>query len=335
MGRGVDELRSDEANCSPDFSSASQSNEVPRCFSEWMVERMPTEPLSVLVYVLLLLPGLVFLVKTETYRASLKHSAFRETATVVILSSICVGFSLLLLCLWSFFDPIASDLLSDFVASPRNFVEQQLPTFVVVLLATLLVSCATAYLLAGEGMQERFRELLGAKNKIDVYSSSWDTAFRMHDNVLVDVGIQLKSGAWVSGNLFSFDPVLDGIPHRSLVLSGDVRYRHAAGLTPEEFVGYHVLTVDSEAIEYMAVGYQAKEETHDEVEAAGNPHRLMWVAMGLLVLSTYIHLDTPWLWLQVALQIGMSLAVVTAMIRWQRRVKASASSILVPTSEHP
>lgn len=132
--------------------------------------------------------------------------------------------------------------------------------FIGVLLGTLLLSSTAAYLLAGEKCQERLRKMISGENAIEVHASSWDTAFKMHNNVLVDVGVQLKSGAWVSGQLYTYDPAPDGTPHRSLVLSGDVQYRQAESSTTHKFVGYDVLTVDSESIEYMAIGYQAEKD---------------------------------------------------------------------------
>lgn len=224
---------------------------------------MPTEPLAALIYVCLLLPGIAFVWKYEGHRSVVKRSAFRETATVVIASVASLIAVLLAHYVLAFFSEAARTTLRQFFLDPGELFRNDSQLF----LGTVLLDLTAA---VGVGAFFGSRSADRLRKKFDVWSralrckqltgldrglSGWGAAFERMPDHLVNVGVQLKSGAWLQGVLHTYSQTGDEGPDRALTLSGSVYYRRADGDEVHPLEDYSVVIVQASEIDYLTVGY--------------------------------------------------------------------------------
>jgi hypothetical protein len=239
---------------------------------------LPTEPIAALLYICLLLPGVAFVWSYEGHRSLVKRSAFRETASVVIASvaSIVVVF-LVHYVLGFLWEPAAKTLREFFLDAGKLFRDDS-QLFLGVVLFDLLLAILVGLFLGSRpadalrrGLQARWRKVWNRdSNVIDREQSGWLEAFRARHDERIHVGIQLKSGAWLQGILYSYTKTGDEVPERALVLSGRVHYRAAGGENMYPLEGFSSVVVQAAEIDHLMVGYEPVELEEDRGEDVSN-----------------------------------------------------------------
>lgn len=179
---------------------------------------MPTNIWGVAFYVFALFPGVAFLFAREGHRPTAKRSVLRETASVVLVSAVCaallaVPFALLSL-LWPSFNTEVMRLMSGDLAWVRNNLSASIGLSIVILAGATCLG----YALGTKWMDEHGLEKLW-KSSIPRDTSAWMAMFSAAEGQAVDVALTLKSGAWVSGTLYTFDNDPDPHPHRVVTLT--------------------------------------------------------------------------------------------------------------------
>ena len=226
---------------------------------------MPTEPIAALIYICLLLPGVAFVWSYEGHRSLVKRSAFRETATVIIASVTATVIVFLVHYLLGFFwEPAASSLRGFFLDPGKLFRDDSqlfLGLVLLDLLAAILIGLFLGSRLADSSrrkLQAGWRRLRKSDTEVnDREQSGWLAAFGAgQPGDRIYVGIQLKSGAWIQGNLFSYTKIGDEIPERALTLSGNVHYRAADGENMHPMEDFATVVVQASEIDHLMVGYE-------------------------------------------------------------------------------
>lgn len=228
---------------------------------------MPTEPVAALLYICLLLPGVAFVWSYEGHRSLVKRTAFRETAAVVIASVASIVAVFLVHYFLGFLWEPAETSLREFFLEPGKLFREDSQLFFGVILIDL-----TAAILVGLFLGSRPAEALRRKLQtiwrnlwsrdgdiIDREQSGWLEAFKAEPDERIYLGIQLKSGAWIQGNLWSYTKTGDEVPERSLVLSGRIHYRIAGSENMYPLEGFSRAVVQAAEIDHLMVGYEPVE----------------------------------------------------------------------------
>lgn len=229
---------------------------------------MPTEPIAALLYICLLLPGVAFVWSYEGHRSVMKRSAFRETASVVIASVASIVAVFLVHYVLGFLWEPAARTLREFFLDPGKLFRDDSQLFLGVVLLDLLAAILVGLFLGSRpadalrrDLQARWREVWKREsNAIDREQSGWLAAFRARPDDRIHVGVQLKSGVWLQGILYSYTKTGDEVPERALVLSGRIHYRAADGENMYPLEGFSSVVVQAAEIDHLMVGYEPVEE---------------------------------------------------------------------------
>lgn len=224
---------------------------------------MPTNLLGATLYVFALFPGVAFLFAREGHQPAVKRSAWRETATVVFVSTLCdaliAGLVAVVSLWWGELHLRLGEMLrGDFTWASSN------PS-AIILIAVLGGVVATAL---GWLFGSRWAYDLGLRHiwnsEIPRDTSAWRAVFG-EEKVAFQVAAILKSGAWVAGYLYAWDNQVEADPHRSLILSKP-RYRPPGGEDVTELVEVDYLLIEAGEIEQLHVTRETRSES--EVSAA-------------------------------------------------------------------
>lgn len=220
---------------------------------------MPTEPLAALVYVFLLVPGISYAYQSEKHRPRGLRSAFRETATVVVASSIFLVTVLALTLLTSVFVPELSDWVREFIARPDQLLATNPRGTTAILLAGLGVATAMGLYFGSKAGHNFLHWITGGDGKIKYHTSAWDTVFTLHPTAAVMVTVQLRSGNWVYGRLheYSPSPIEDG--DRAMILVSPIYFRGTNASEISELQNAQAMVIQASEIDYLTTQYISPE----------------------------------------------------------------------------
>lgn len=215
---------------------------------------MPATPIAAVLYVFLLMPGLIFLVRVEAHRPKRGRTVFRETATVVFASVLSAGAVVGLVLLLSIWWKAPIDGLAAFTLNPINLFTNH-PRAV---LTSMLCFLMLAGLVAWVGGSEKAFELwssrvvwAGTSPRVQQGTAWQEILYAEDENTEVLVGVQLKSGSWLQGVHAFHSDVETEDGDRALVLQGPLHFRYDEGQSLKDLEDYDRLVVQSSEIEYL------------------------------------------------------------------------------------
>lgn len=215
---------------------------------------MPANTIAALIYPFFLIPGLIFLHRTETHLPRRKRSVFRETSTVVFASVGSAAVVLVLYVFLSLFFTLPLDSLVKFTANPATAFNSQPRASITGMLAFLVLSSAVAWLGASKWLYTLGRQLLWAGSGDDVQeTTAWhDVLMPSAEEKDVVVGVQLKSGIWVQGIHDAHSDVEEEDGDRQLVLRPPLRQRFKDEEGTQELEKFDRLVIRASEIDYLA-----------------------------------------------------------------------------------
>lgn len=224
---------------------------------------MPTEPLAVIIYVFLLVPGLVYLLQSEKSRSAPRRSIFRETSIVVFASAVCLLVPLIIWALLAFPVPALGPPLEKMLVGLSGAFAAD-PILYFLIIVGYLGMATGLGVLFGRPKIHAMLSSLGADSSIKKNRSSWTHVFEearvfedMGTQVITLASIQLKSGTWLQGQVASYNAMVEDSDERALVLSGSLYVRTPTAKKPESMETGQQLVVQASEIEYMLVSYMA------------------------------------------------------------------------------
>lgn len=170
---------------------------------------MPKNILEAMYYIFMLFPGIAFIVARERHRPKTERSAFRETASVVLVSVICLGFVFSVAVLVGFVHRDVRDWINALVTDTDNLVKRDSQTFFLVLMVVLVIMTLLGLLAGSKWVHDRSHGLIRILREdqtikpIDREQSTWETAMTPPSGHYVEVNLRLTSGGWLSGQLYS------------------------------------------------------------------------------------------------------------------------------------
>jgi hypothetical protein len=211
--------------------------------------------MGVAFYVFALFPGVAFVFAREGHQPSAKRSAIRETASIVFVSVICDAvLALALVLAGALWKPLQQELLhilaGDYSWGQQNPAIAVVAVFVAIALTTLLGSFLGSEWAHDHGLWRIWQSSIPRDTSVWVANFGSDLAKGNE----VRLGVQLKSGRWITGSLFAYDNDPEPGPHRALTLTNVfTRTSASSKLLPLA----DLLIVEAGEVEFLQVTYLA------------------------------------------------------------------------------
>lgn len=216
---------------------------------------MPTNPVSLLLYVGLLLPGFAFAAARSRHRPIEVRSAFFESTAAVFVSVLCdsvvlaLGLGIGQLCgLGPQIQTALRDPASAYETQPTGLVLGTIGFLLVATVIGLLLGTHRAHVIGTALLHD------GDERRGSTWHQVFETA-KPEGTVAILVQIELTDGSGIQGALSSFDRLGTDSGDRGLVLSGGVARRASDAATFTEVDGFPTVTVTDRNIRSLQVTY--------------------------------------------------------------------------------
>lgn len=226
---------------------------------------MPTTLTSVLLYAVLLLPGIAYVHESDRRHPSAKQSAFRETGKAFTVSIVAFGIMLIIVMIASFCSEVLRGAFVRFVRDPGGTFASYPRTWIGAFLLYLAVSVALSIIAANKEWWQKI-QVKWEKDGDIIPESAWESMLsRDLDNKSIQVdavrhaNIMLKSGRRVRGQIATWSPRLEDDLDKAVVLLRPISVR-----TPEshEYIrlkGADKMVIHASEIEYLTVLFGDKQ----------------------------------------------------------------------------
>lgn len=184
---------------------------------------MPTTFTGLLLFVVLLLPGFVYLVGKERAGTERRTSPFRETVSIVAASS-AAELSVVVISSPAWASIMDVDrLLTDLPGYWHDHARLLALWFVGLLLAAI----ALAYAATRPALRHLVERIGGEYPHPSAVSAWWMLFHQLDPSADKQVGCVLDDGSYIEGNLVSFNIDASDIADRDIILGEPVKYRPA------------------------------------------------------------------------------------------------------------
>lgn len=244
---------------------------------------MPKNLLEALFYIYLLFPGLAYSAAREAHRPPSRRSAFRESATIVFVSVLCIGTVFLLAVLTGLFSADIRNWLSLLVLDSTQLIRNDSQFFFLVLVAALLAGTWLGWLLGGKKSHDLFLRLrdpyFDSRKLVDREQTTWQTLLIGRRGTSTYVHARLKNGALVEGYLYSYS-IADSSSEWALTLR-PVKYTYADGEVQD--FDYSLVMIRAEDVDFVAVKYiRTKPKIGYYPKSSSFPERLKGILRRML-----------------------------------------------------
>jgi hypothetical protein len=204
---------------------------------------IPSSLLGLTIFVVLLAPGLAYVLRHEVVVPARSYSAFRETLRVVFASVLCLTVVALIFTGFRWLFPNETINIGALVHNPRgfareNYVELAWAALTLVGSATVLGALAADPRIIGKYQRMRrkglIRFLTGWTDQHISHVSAWYRVMHIYDDSdagPVHVGAQMDDGSYFEGRVFSLNTSPDEDADRELLLHAPLRLTTANGLS--------------------------------------------------------------------------------------------------------
>ena len=231
---------------------------------------MPTTAVGLLIFIVLLAPGLTWVGYRSASRPVTKPTALRELGTIALVSVIWDVLALLLFGIVRVILPTHTPDVGALLRDSHRYLTAHGPYvfwWVAGLLAATCAAALTTARVAHSELGSTILELGPVKAQQPTgsvtTSPAWWLMFQDQppDNTRVYVGVNLDDGTYLGGYLLSYSPNSDETADRDLVLSGTIDYVSADGKEKRADLGVGAVIVSAHHIKYLTVSYVATPPT--------------------------------------------------------------------------
>ncbi|MEV4329078.1 DUF6338 family protein [Streptomyces sp. NPDC049597] len=221
---------------------------------------MPTTFTGLMLLVVLLLPGLTFVVVRERQGSERRPTPFRETGTVVFCSVLTELVTLALFAAARGLMPSLTPDVGRLVREGGSYARDQYVQLGWWAAGLLLFSCALAAAAAA---------VTGKRPHASIMSAWWVMFDRWYPGEDPIVGCVLEDGSYIEGRQASFNVSSDDSPDRDLVLVEPLKYR-APGATEVQHFPWGAACISARRIVTMFVSYPDPEQEAGEAATQGS-----------------------------------------------------------------
>jgi hypothetical protein len=215
---------------------------------------VPTTLASVTIFVVLLLPGYVFVRRRQQVNPTRERSAFSEVASVLFAGATFDALVLAIFLAAHRIFPGRPLHLDQFVGNPNAYARTHYNEIALWLALLVLAAAGLAYIVGSE----RVLAFLSSRSRTpsEVHQSAWWLLFNeQHPGVTRFVSCVLDDGSLIRGALFSFSRASREHPDREVVLIQPLSYRAGARNEVEDLPGVAAVSVSSRRIVTLMVSY--------------------------------------------------------------------------------
>jgi hypothetical protein len=205
---------------------------------------VPDSLLGLAIFVVLLAPGMAYVIAREARLPRRESSAFRETALAVLVGMACDAAVAWAFAVLRWVTPDNTPDVGRLIRHTSEYLIEEFPFLAGYALLLLILACAIAVVLAST---------LPADFGPISTGSAWHKMFSAKPGRLVYVGCTLTDGAYVGGYLLSYAEEVEETQDRELALTGPIYQRTAQGVESWPYVGAAVLS--ARRIHLMTVSY--------------------------------------------------------------------------------
>lgn len=190
---------------------------------------MPTTLLSLVLFVVLLLPGFAYTLRRERLASTRTLSPFRETVSLAFVSIVADAAALAGFALVRAAMPRTTPAVTALLHDP-NYRQAHFGDLVgwgagLLAAATLLATAAAGNWPRRQLTRLRRRRVPVPVREHEARVSSWTLLFTEHPDARIHVGCVLDDGSYVSGWLRSFSRAAEDVEDRELTLTAPILYR--------------------------------------------------------------------------------------------------------------
>jgi Family of unknown function (DUF6338) len=198
---------------------------------------MPTTLMSLVLFVVLLLPGFVYLTGKERGGTERHVSPFRETVTIVTASITSEIAVLILFAIARSVWPSATPDVGALIRGGSAYLRGNYREFAIWGAGLLACSTVLAYVATIPAVRRGMARLhlAGPYPHSSAVSAWWMLFERFAKGRQVHVACILDDGSSVGGSLQSFNTSADDVPERELVLGAPIMYRPPGGRKEQEY----------------------------------------------------------------------------------------------------
>lgn len=213
---------------------------------------MPTSPLGLAIFVLLLAPGLTYVILRELRTPTRTASAFRETASIAFASVIFDALALAIFAAVRVFAPRITPDLGRLIRETEPYIDLHYRSLILwaVLLLIGASSLAAVFGYFTPAWAKRFT------NGISFYSAWWNVV--RGDEVpkghTVLAGCELLDGSYISGEVLTASTEIEETQNRDLVLRPPILYRPVGAIELTELEA-SVLVLSAHQVKFLTFTY--------------------------------------------------------------------------------
>lgn len=223
---------------------------------------MPTTFTSLIMFALLVMPGVAYVTRRQREMPYQDRSVFRESVTVAVAG---IAFNLAVLvpvlaaaAVW----PHAVIDVGALIAEPRVYLAEQWVR--AGLSATTILAAATGLALLASRKPSQLHP--SDSSSWEVIFGEWrqDCAVSSSEPLQTYVGCDLDDGSWIGGYLGNYNPTTAENGDRDLLLVGPIRYRAKPDHGTETCEGIDAACIPARNIRTVHVAYNVIPETGSE-----------------------------------------------------------------------
>jgi Family of unknown function (DUF6338) len=218
---------------------------------------MPDTLLSLAVLILLLVPGVVFVIQVDNRRPTRDLSALRELVSIAAVGALCDFTVLVIFGILRAFLPAQTPNVGSIAQFGFSYIKFHLVSDSVWLAGMLVASCLLAYILG------RFWPgVAGAVAAGHItFTSAWWELFRANPDSKIYVGCQLQDDSYIAGYLWRYSTETDETADRELALTAPITYSLAGSPDSRrtlENVG--AVSIKASQMKFLTVSYLPLDE---------------------------------------------------------------------------
>lgn len=215
---------------------------------------VPNTLASVTIFVVLLLPGYIFVRRRQQVSPTRERSAFSEVASVLFAGAVFDAVILAVFLASHRIFPRLPLRLDKFVSNPGAYTRTHYNEVALWAAFLLLAAAGVAYLVASERVLSFLSKRSGKSS--EVHQSAWWLLFNeQRPGVTRYVSCVLDDGSLIRGALFSFSRASREHSDREIVLIQPLSYRAGARNEVEDLPGVAAVSVSSRRIVTLMVSY--------------------------------------------------------------------------------
>ncbi len=222
---------------------------------------MPTTLVGLVLFVVLLAPGLTFVVRRAVTQPVQKLSVLRETAGLALRSLVCDALTLLLFGAVRAAAPTHTPDAGALVRPHSPYLRQHYYYVLLWAGGLLLMACVLAMSAARLQTTAAVGRLTGSRpvrwlvpEASVTTEPAWWVLFNAQPASRCYVGCTLDDGTYLAGFLYTYSPDSDETADRELTLTGPIEYRATGSAdTAELTVG--AIAISARKVQYLTVSY--------------------------------------------------------------------------------